>query len=204
MPCLSQFRQREGPLLIFFKYITYVWYANGALIYNEFLAHTSNPEGQIYDCQEPGGDDNPDCKPYAGSYIVESLGFPFNSLWKPILTLVGFALVFFFGSALLLRFRTAQLSISRVRPNEKDHSAKMQNISRPHPNVRPISVTLDSYSLAIQKRSLTGRKSTKVSVLKPINTTFEPGLLNVIMGPSGSGKTSLYPPTTLPVVRLIL
>lgn len=186
------------------KYIAYVWYANGALIYNEFLAYTSNLEGQIYDCQEPGGVDNPDCKPYTGSYIVESLGFPFNSLWKPTLTLVAFALVFFFGSALLLKFQAAQLSISRVRPNEKDHSAKMQNVFRPHPDVRPISVTLDSYSLAIQKRSLTGRKSIKVSVLKPINTTFEPGLLNVIMGPSGSGKTSLHPPTTLPVLRLIL
>ncbi|KAA6413350.1 MAG: hypothetical protein FRX48_03096 [Lasallia pustulata] len=186
------------------KYIAYVWYANGALVYNEFLAHTSNPERQIYDCQEPGGVDNPDCKPYTGIYIVESLGFPFNSLWKPTLTLVAFPLVFFFGSALLLKFQAAHLSISRVRPNEKDHSAKMQNVSWPHPDVRPISVTLDSYSLAIQKRSLTGRMGIKVSVLKPINTTFEPGLLNVIMGPSGSGKTSLHPPTILPVLRLIL
>lgn len=186
------------------KYITYVWYANGALIYNEFLAHTSNPEGQIYDCQEPEGVDNSDCKPYTGIYIVESLGFPFNSLWKPTLTLVGFILIFFFGSALLLKFRAAQSSISRLRPNEQDHSAKKQNVSQPLPDVRPISVTLENYSLAIQKRTLTGRKSTKVSVLKPINTTFEPGILNVIMGPSGSGKTSLHPSTPLPVVRLIL
>lgn len=135
---------------------------------------------------------------------MESLGFPFNSLWKPALPLVGFTLVFSFGSALLLKFRAAQSSISRVHSDEKDHSAKEQNVSRPLPDIRTISITLKDYSLTIQKRSLTGRKSTKISVLKPINTTFEPGILNVIMGPSGSGKTSLHPPTTLPAVRLIL
>ena len=179
--------------LKFSKYIAYVWYANAALIYNEFLAHTSNPEGQIYDCKEPGGIENLACRPYTGVYIMESLGFPFTSLWKPAMILVGFILAFFFGSAIILEFRPPQSSTSRLRPTENDHTAAQQIRVSPLPDSRLVSVTLENYSLAIQKRNFTGRKSDNVSVLKPINTTFESGILNVIMGPSGSGKTSVNP-----------
>ena len=175
------------------KYITYVWYANAALSYNEFLAHTSNPEGQLYDCKEPGGFENPACKPYTGVYIMDSLGFPFKSLWEPTLILVAMIILFFFGAAILLQFRPAQLSISQAHPNGKDFSAGEQTISQPHPVIRGVNVALDNYHLAIQKRSMLWRNSSKICVLKPITTTFESGILNVIMGPSGSGKTYLLP-----------
>ena len=176
------------------KYIAYVWYANGALIYNEFLAHTSNPEGQIYDCQEQGGIQNPACKPYTGTYIVKSLGFPFNSLWKPAVILVGFILVFFFGSAAILKLRPAPSSISKFRPKEKEDQSTVQE-SKPASVLgsRTVSITLEGYSLAVQKRDLIRRKRDNVTILRQINTTFESGILNVIMGPSGSGKTSLNP-----------
>lgn len=51
-----------------------------------------------------------------------------------------------------------------------------------------VNVALDKYNLAMQKRSMLWRNSGKICVLKPITTTFESGILNVIMGPSGSGK----------------
>ena len=168
-----------------------MWYANAALIYNEFLAHTSNPEGQLYDCKEPGGFQDPACKPYTGVYIVDSLGFPFRSLREPTLVLVSMILLFFFGAAILLNFRRAQSSISQTRPNVKDFSAGAQAISQPHPDIRGVSVALDKYSLVIQKGRMLWTNSSKVCVLEPITTTFEPGILNVVMGPSGSGKTYL-------------
>ena len=125
---------------------------------------------------------------------MKSLGFPFNSLWKPAVILVGFILIFFFGSAAILKLRPAPSSISRFRPNEKDEpSTAQESNSSSVPNPRMVSVTLEDYSLAIQKRDLTWRKRDNVTILKPINTTFESGIMNVIMGPSGSGKTSLNP-----------
>lgn len=63
-------------------------------------------------------------------------------------------------------------------------------VARSLGEVRTVHVSLHDCSLAIQKRKWVRGKSSKSS-LKPITTTFEPGMLNVIMGPSGSGKTSL-------------
>ena len=125
---------------------------------------------------------------------MKSLGFPFNSLWKPAVILVGFILVFFFGSAAILKLRPAPSSISRFRPNDKDCSIAQEIKISSVADSRRVSVTLEDYSLAIQKRDLTRRKRDNVTILKPINTTFESGILNVIMGPSGSGKTSLNLP----------
>lgn len=175
------------------KYIAYVWYADGALVYNEFLAHTSNPVGQLYDCREPGGFSSPLCRPYTGKYIFDSLGYSFDSLWTPIVILAGFACLFFFSSALFLKYKPVQLSVSRERSIEKDQNA-MQSQMEPWPHRdRAVDVSLENYSLDIYKRSFPWRKSTKLSILKPIHMRFEAGTLSVIMGPSGSGKTFVHP-----------
>jgi hypothetical protein len=192
-PLLEILFMEERGWLISEKYVAYVWYVNGALLYNEFLAHTSNPAGQLYDCREPGGFNDPLCKPYTGKFIVESLGFSFASLWIPIVIVVGFVLLFFFGSALLLICRPMEMSVSQARSKGKDQEATHRPLEPgPHQD-RPVDVRLENYSLDIQRRSFPWRKSTKVSILKPLNTTFEPGKLNVIMGPSGSGKTLVHP-----------
>lgn len=52
-----------------------------------------------------------------------------------------------------------------------------------------ITVTLDNFGLEVQLKRLFGKNTTK-RILHPVNTSFEPGVLNVIMGPSGSGKSS--------------
>ena len=169
-----------------------MWYANGALVTNEFIAHTPNPAGQLYDCPSPGGYTNPACIQYTGRFIVENLGFPSDWLWKPILVLVAYIVAFFFGSALLLKFWQTQLTISRAQNNDVDQSAGKERIqTRSTEEARSVRITLNDYSLKIQKRNVIGRKTREIKILQPVNATFEPGVLNCILGPSGSGKSSL-------------
>ena len=130
------------------------------------------------------------CKQYTGAYIINSLGFPGNWIWRPIIVLLAFALAFYTGAAFLLRFWRAEIGIARARPSNYDDSAGKEKMStQPTDHIRAVTIRLENYALKIEKRSLR-RQSTK-TILEPITTTFEPGILNVIMGPSGSGKTSL-------------
>ena len=57
--------------------------------------------------------------------------------------------------------------------------------------IRTIDIKLDGYGLDIQKRNDWLKKTSRLCILKSLSTTFESGVLNVIMGPSGSGKTTL-------------
>jgi ABC-type multidrug transport system ATPase subunit len=123
---------------------------------------------------------------------MESLGFPSNWITRPIIVLLAFAIAFFLGSGLLLRFRKASLGISRAQKDDTDYSAgKEKMTARSLHEIQTIDIKLDSYSLDIQKRNGLLKKTPRLSILKSLSTTFEPGVLNVIMGPSGSGKTSL-------------
>ena len=159
---------------------------------NEFVGHTSDPAGQLYDCPFTGGTTNPSCKEYTGLYIMQSLGFPSNWIVRPVIVLLAFAIAFFLGASLILLYWKVEIGISRARNNDTDYSSgKEKMTSRSLDDVRTITIKLDNYTLDIQKRDVRLRKPCKLSILKPLNTTFEPGVLNVIMGPSGSGKTSL-------------
>lgn len=124
---------------------------------------------------------------------MESLGFPSNWIIRPILVLLAFVLAFFFGAGLILRYWKVGISHSKARKNETDYSAgKETMVARSLDEVRTVYVRLENYSLYIRQRNMTlWRKPQKISILKPITTSFEPGVLNIIMGPSGSGKTSL-------------
>ena len=117
---------------------------------------------------------------------MESLGFPSNWIIRPIIILLAFVVTFYLGAALILQFWKVEMSISRAQKTEVDQSAGKEKLTaRSLKEVRTIIITLQSYSVDIQRRKLFFKKSKKFSVLKPINTRFEPGLLNVIMGPSG-------------------
>ncbi|EMD97274.1 hypothetical protein COCHEDRAFT_110221 [Bipolaris maydis C5] len=165
------------------KWITYVFYAFGALCANEFSGH-------FYDCPLEGGRSNPDCKEYDGEFILDSLGFPNNWIWRPILALLGFAIAFYVGAGVLLKFWNAEIAMARARPTNTDASAGKEKMNeRPPENVRTIDIRLENYGLDVEKRSL--RKRSTKTILNPITADFRPGSLNVIMGPSGSGKTSL-------------
>jgi energy-coupling factor transporter ATP-binding protein EcfA2 len=165
------------------KWIAYVFYAFGALASNEFT-------GQFYDCPLEGGPSNPACKEYVGAFILDSLGFPHNWVWRPILVLLGFVIFFYVGAALIFRFWSAELAMARARPSNMDASAGKEIMAvRSQDEVRTVSIRLDAYGLDIEKSSVKAR--TTKSILKPLTAEFQPGMLNVIIGPSGSGKTSL-------------
>lgn len=146
--------------------------------------------GRFYDCPLEGGPSNPACKEYTGEFIIDSLGFPEDWVWRPILALFGFVVAFYTGAALLLKFWSAEIAMARARPSNMDASAgKEKMVARPQDEIRTITIRLESYGLDIEKRSI--KTKTKKPILKPLTAEFQPGTLNVIMGPSGSGKTSL-------------
>lgn len=123
---------------------------------------------------------------------MDSLGLPHNWVWRPILALLGFAIAFYIGAALLLTFWKTELRMSRARPMDTDESAGKEKMAvRSAEEVRTVSIRLNGYALDIEKRSWWGSKKKDITILKPVTAEFQPGVLNVIMGPSGSGKTSL-------------
>ncbi|KAI4226498.1 MAG: hypothetical protein L6R40_008288 [Gallowayella cf. fulva] len=174
------------------KWTAYVFYGFGALAANEFVGPSPNPAGRLYDCPAPGGLSNAACEEYTGAYIMNSLGFPQNWIIRPILVLLAFAFAFYLGAAVILEYKKIGVGISRARQTELDTSlGKEELTAHSLDGRRTIEVCLENCSLDIQKRRWSRRRSEKKSILKAINTTFQPGILNVIMGPSGSGKTSL-------------
>ncbi|KAL8639406.1 MAG: hypothetical protein Q9228_003563, partial [Teloschistes exilis] len=174
------------------KWTAYVFYGFGAMAANEFVGHTSNPAGRIYDCPNTGGLATAACEEYTGAYQMRSLGFPDNWITRPILVLFAFAIAFYIGAAFVLRYKTVGIQISRAQKTGIDTSLGKEAMIAVLPdNKRTVKITLHDYSLDIQKRVHWPTKVETTSILKPVNTVFEPGVLNIIMGPSGAGKTSL-------------
>ncbi|KAL8733181.1 MAG: hypothetical protein Q9181_003680 [Wetmoreana brouardii] len=174
------------------KWTAYVFYGFGAMAANEFVGHTSSPAGRIYDCPAPGGSSNPACEEYTGAYQMQSLGFPSQWITRPILVLLAFAIAFYVGAAVILRYDKVVIRISRGLQTDIDTSLGKEDLAaKSLDNRRSVRIALQGYSLDIQKRDWMLTKSETKSILKPIKTVFDPGVLNVIMGPSGSGKTSL-------------
>jgi ABC-type multidrug transport system ATPase subunit len=167
------------------KYLTYSWYIIGALCANEF-------QGAFYDCPSSSDPSDPACMAYTGKFILDSLGFPENWIWPPILVGVMFVLSFGAMSWALLTFKKEEMTVARPRAVTTDLSTGKEVIrARTRDEVRMIDVRLDNFALSVDKRSgLKQQKSTK-TILNPITANFDAGVLNVIMGPSGSGKTSL-------------
>ncbi|KAL7619738.1 hypothetical protein AAE478_010280 [Parahypoxylon ruwenzoriense] len=161
------------------------YYAFGALCGNEF-------EDSFYDCPLPGSESNPACKTFTGRYIMDNLGFPRNWVARPIIAMLGFAILFLITSWVGLAFLKVEMTIARARASDTDLSAGKEKMAvRPIHEVRAIDVGLDDFSLALDKMSPVGKKLPTKAILDPVTTTFQAGKLNVIMGPSGSGKTSL-------------
>jgi ABC-type multidrug transport system ATPase subunit len=146
--------------------------------------------GQFYDCPLEGGPSNPACKEYTGDFILASLGFPRDWIWRPILALTGYVIAFYIGAGLILKFWSAEIAMARARPSNSDASAGKEKMAELAPDdIRTVTICLDEFALDIEKRAL--RKRWNKTILRPLTAEFRPGSLNVIMGPSGSGKTSL-------------
>jgi ABC-type multidrug transport system ATPase subunit len=161
----------------------------GALCGNEF-------EGSFYDCPFEGGRANPACAPFTGAFIMDSLGFPTNWVWRPLAVMGGFVVFFVALAWIGLAFFKVETTVARQRPMSlatTDLSVGKEQLTttRAVAEVHTVNVSLDRFSLDLHKRSALGRKLPVKKILNPITTTFQAGRLNVIMGPSGSGKTSL-------------
>lgn len=166
------------------KYVTYTYYAFGALCGNEF-------EDNFYDCPF-GGEDNPACLQYTGQYVMDNLGFPRNWTARPILAMLGFVGLFCITCWVGLALLKVEMTIARARASDTDLSAGKEKMNaRSIQEVRAIDVGLDKYALDLDKRTAWGRKLPTKTILNPVTATFQAGTLNIIMGPSGSGKTSL-------------
>jgi ABC-type multidrug transport system ATPase subunit len=163
------------------KWVAYSYYGYAALSANEFAGH-------FYDCPFPGGEENPQCEQYAGSFILEALDLPEDWLAVPIAAMVGFLGLMFVVDILLLTFKTQDVQLVRV--NADDSTIQVDFIDYAKDSVRPIVVSLEEFELAVVVKRLF-RNAIAKTILHPTTATFEPGVLNVIMGPSGSGKSSL-------------
>lgn len=173
------------------KWVAYTYYIFGALCANEFIGPNGPPEGQFYDCPYSNNPTDPACKQYTGRYVMNSLGFPPNWIWRPMVVLVAFVLGHYLIAAFLLQYNRFAMGIAQARKTEGDLSAGKEKLVIRQNETRKVAISLDSYALEIRKRDIFKRKSRILTILRPITAEFRPGELNVIMGPSGSGKTSL-------------
>lgn len=123
---------------------------------------------------------------------MESLGFPPNWVWRPIIVMVAFVVFFILVAAIGLHYFRVEMTIARARTSDTDLSAgKEKMAAQPISEVRAIDLGLEDFALGLDKRTARGKKLPRKTILNPLNATFQAGVLNVIMGPSGSGKTSL-------------
>ncbi|KAH8146025.1 uncharacterized protein LAJ45_09947 [Morchella importuna] len=176
------------------KYISYNWYAFGALVSNEF-------SDKFYACPATNASPtNPQCLEYTGKFILDSLSFPEHWRTVPIVINVSWAVFFYIVAGLLLKFKPVDINVSSARPksDEKDRSAGKENITRTgREQVKEIDVVLDNCSLTIEKPGMSlglfgkTKGTVELEILKGVSSRFEAGKLNVIMGPSGSGKSTL-------------
>lgn len=113
----------------------------------------------------------------------------------PLCALLGFVVVFFTSSCIILQFWTVDVHFSTAQPrkDDRDGSAgkEIMKKSRDGDGVRKVDVELVDVGLEIYQPSLRRGKGRTLNVLRNVSTKFKAGELNVILGPSGSGKSSL-------------
>ena len=106
--------------------------------------------------------------------------------------LAAFVIGFYVSAGIVFTFHKVDMRISRAQPPIADKSTGKERL---HPGsvqeARTLDVTLDNFSLSIQKKNPLGKTIKTIPILHPLSARFEPGILNVIMGVSGGGKTSL-------------
>lgn len=121
---------------------------------------------------------------------MNSLGFPTNWLWRPIVASLSFIFLFFILAWVILTYRANDIDVTKARKNDEDKKGKETKPLQSPGKLPAVTVSLENYSLSITRCHLGRPRHTK-TILNSITASFEAGKINVIMGPSGSGKTSL-------------
>ncbi|CAL3969714.1 unnamed protein product [Diplocarpon coronariae] len=186
MACGYFIQSKSIPVYVrWLKWTAYVFYAFGALCANEFV-------GQFYDCPLPGGESDPACAQYTGSFIMDSLGFPQDWVVRPVVVLVAFVFMFYLAAFVGFTVLRVEVSVAQARVSDLDLSAgKEMMAARSRAEARTVDIGLDRLALDLDRRTVLGRRLPTQTILHPVTATFQAGLLNIVMGPSGSGKTSL-------------
>ena len=123
---------------------------------------------------------------------MNALGFQIDWTWERFVIIAALITAFYGGAGLVFKFKKVDIEIAKARTAQTPIFGKNEHkISPLSEKGRTIDVTLDKCSLDVKRRTAFGTQTTTKSILKPITTKFEAGVLNVVMGPSGSGKTSL-------------
>ncbi|ODQ83099.1 hypothetical protein BABINDRAFT_159556 [Babjeviella inositovora NRRL Y-12698] len=172
------------------KYISYFWYAFGALTANEFTGW----EGDCGEIECPAE--------YSGAYTLKTLGYPQGWRTVPIICLFLWVAAFYTAAAILLHFKTLDVKMSKSKepPSRQIEPAADHEIEKPGVvtsdelgGVTPINIHVRNVSLQVEpkfKMSFATKKE-PISLLNDVNADLKSGKVNVIMGPSGSGKTTL-------------
>lgn len=104
--------------------------------------------------------------------------------------LVGFILFFFILSGVIMQVLTTEVEVAKTHESKAASAADTQETTARLGDMnRTVAVTLDKFGLEVERKRPFKKNVTK-RIFQSITTTFEPGVLNVIMGPSGSGKSS--------------
>ncbi|KAF2663360.1 pleiotropic drug resistance protein, ABC superfamily [Microthyrium microscopicum] len=172
------------PYVGWVKWISYIFYAYGALMNNEF-------SGRIFSCDKPEGVTSFHCEQFSGAYQLRVSGVSL-SISQGLVALAGLVGGFNVAIGLVLYFFPVKIRMSKKPQVDFKPTIHVEREGQSWSEKRQEAViSLMQYSLDVQKRRPWGAIHNQISILKPLSTTFQPGKLNIIMGPSGSGKTSL-------------
>ncbi|BCS02684.1 uncharacterized protein AKAW2_60948S [Aspergillus luchuensis] len=101
-------QENQMPVYVqWLKWLTTTFYTFSALCTLEFVGYNGSSPGYLYDCPSHDAHD-PQCKEYMGAFVMDSLGLPIGGIWKQILILCVFAVVYQASAILLFNLKSAR------------------------------------------------------------------------------------------------
>ncbi|SCU91064.1 LAFA_0F01662g1_1 [Lachancea sp. 'fantastica'] len=172
------------------KYITYLWYAFGAMVTNGFANLTCDSEEE---------------RECVGNMVLSSLGFPRSWRTTPIIIVFCWSIAFYVVAVLIFKLKTVDVSLAKrikaKKPNSKNAKESLPDLESntlgsSSLTETALKVEVQSLNMKIRnRRTWTIHKSQETSenitILNDIDAVFKPNTINAIMGPSGSGKSTL-------------
>lgn len=151
------------------------FYAYGALNNNEF-------HGRAFPCQQPSGTTDFSCEQYSGDYQLRISGITL-SLAPQLVAMVALIGLFNIATGFIMFFFPTKMKMSKKpQTTIKAPTYAEKDVRKPSTETREGAViSLDHYSLEVLHQRPWGAVHRTTSILKPLQTVFEPRKLNVIM-----------------------